>query len=61
MVEGLVIDINKWEVYYGLAINGLFTGIGATIGTYLAQNHVINKTKKLFKKKESENEDKEEM
>lgn len=52
----MALDFTRWDVYYGLAINGLFTGLGAAIGTYLANKHVIEGTKKLlgFKLKKKE-------
>lgn len=37
-------DIN---IFIGLAINGLFTGLGATIGTYLANKQILNRIEKI--------------
>lgn len=42
--------ISKIDVYIGLALNGLFTGLGAALGTYLANKHVIENAKKLIQK-----------
>lgn len=36
------------SVYLALALNGLFTGIGSAIGAYLANKHVIERSKKII-------------
>ena len=37
-------------VYIALAINGIFTGLGVAVGTYLAQKHLIDGSKRLIKR-----------
>ena len=41
------IDFN---IYLALAINGLFTGLGVSLGTHIAQQHIISKGRKIVKK-----------
>lgn len=44
------------SIYIGFILNGLFTGLGAALGTYLAHEHLIENMKKLgskFKKEET--------
>jgi hypothetical protein len=36
--------------YIEIAINGLFTGLGAAVGTYLATKYVITHTNKLHRR-----------
>ena len=43
-------NISKVDVYIGLAMNGVFTGLGCAIGTYFANNHIIEKSKKLMQR-----------
>jgi len=38
-----MIEISKIDVFIGLAINGVFTGLGTAIGSYLATRHITNK------------------
>lgn len=50
----MAIDLSSLNVYLVLAVNGLFCGLGSSIGTYIAQKHLIgipNKLKKRIKKK----------
>jgi hypothetical protein len=35
--------IERIDIYIGVAINGIFTGLGVAIGTWLAQNHILDK------------------
>ena len=42
-------EISNITIYTGLAVNGIFTGLGATVGTFLA-NHGIIKSIKGIKK-----------
>jgi len=44
------LGISKLDVYIALAINGLATGIGSAVGTYLATTHLIGGTKKIINK-----------
>lgn len=37
------------SVYFALALNGLFTGLGSAIGSYLATKGIIEKWNKLFR------------
>ena len=50
------LGISKLDVYIALAINGLATGIGSAIGTYLATTHLIGGTKKIIDKIRRKNE-----
>jgi len=34
--------IEKFDLYIGMAIAGIFTGLGSAIGNYLANRHIIN-------------------
>lgn len=45
-----IITLSNFSVYAGFAIQGLFTGLGAAIGSYIAMNHIIGKSRKLFKR-----------
>ena len=40
----------SFSVYLALIINGICTGLGVALGTWIAQNHIIGKTKKLIKR-----------
>jgi hypothetical protein len=44
------IDLNVWNVYIVIIINGIFTGLGVALGTYFANNHIVKKMELLFKK-----------
>lgn len=44
------IDLNGWNVYIAIIINGIFTGLGVALGTYFANNHIVKKTELLIKK-----------
>lgn len=43
-------NLSALEVYIALAINGIFTGIGVAIGTYIAQRHVIDNSRRIVDK-----------
>jgi len=43
----MIENISNTEIYIGLAISGLFTGIGVTLGTYIANKHLIDSLSKL--------------
>ena len=47
----MAIIIENWNLYVGLAIAGIFTGLGSAIGTYLAQTHFIKTFEKIKKKR----------
>ena len=34
--------------FIGLALTGLFTGIGAALGSYLANRHIIERTERVI-------------
>jgi len=34
------------SIYLGIIINGLLTGIGVAVGTWLAQKHILSKLEK---------------
>jgi len=42
-------EFSGW-VYLALALNGLFSGLGSALGSYLATKGLIEKTKQLFDK-----------
>lgn len=44
------VEISTINVLVGLAINGIFTGLGAAIGTWVAQKGFIERFSKLKKK-----------
>ena len=46
----IAFEMSNVELYVSMAIGGIFTGIGITIGTYIANNHLIKKTENSFKK-----------
>lgn len=46
METNLISPIN---LYIGMAISGVFTGIGVAVGTYIADKYLLTKTKKLIK------------
>lgn len=43
------IDLSP-SIYIALALNGIFTGLGSALGSYLATKHLIEGTKKLLNK-----------
>jgi hypothetical protein len=47
--------LEKIDLYIGMAVAGLFTGLGSTLGSYLINKHLIknleNISKKLRRKK----------
>lgn len=47
--------IEKWDLYLGMSIAGIFTGLGSALGTYLANKHIIERMEKIkrnrFKRK----------
>lgn len=45
----MIIDINSFNIYLLLILNGIFTGLGVAIGTYFAQSHIIKKGEALVK------------
>jgi len=45
-----MIILDDLNIYWTIAVNGIFTGLGVSIGTYLAQTHIINRSRKLAKK-----------
>ena len=48
-MESQLGGISPLNLYIGLAISGIFTGIGVAVGTYIAEKYILNKTKKLIK------------
>jgi hypothetical protein len=44
------VDISKFDIYMGIAITGLFTGLGSALGSYLANKHLIEGTQKFVDK-----------
>lgn len=49
-------QLSKVDIYIGLMLNGLFTGLGAAIGTYLANHHIIDKSKSMLNRIRRKNE-----
>ncbi len=41
--------IQPINLYIGMAISGIFTGVGVAIGTFIAEKYILTKTKKLMK------------
>jgi len=50
MLEGL--SVSKLEILIGLAVNGIFTGLGVSIGAYLADKHLIKRAERTYRKAE---------
>lgn len=49
----VTMDVQPWNIYLGLAIVGIFSGLGTAIGQYLFNNHLKTPTERiiiLFKK-----------
>jgi len=46
------------ELYIGMTIAGLFTGLGSAVGNYLAQKHLVNSLEKVVKKINGKTNDK---
>jgi len=44
------IELSTWNVYIGLAISGIFSGLGTALGIYFAQRHFIKRGEKLMKR-----------
>ena len=42
--------ITGFQLYIGMGIAGIFTGLGSAIGNYLANKHIIENVGKLKKK-----------
>lgn len=43
--------ITNFQLYIGMMIAGIFTGLGSALGSYLANRGIITQFKKLIKKK----------
>jgi hypothetical protein len=50
MFEDLLNNVSKVDVYMLIILNGIFTGLGVSIGAYFANNHLIKKVEKLHKR-----------
>jgi len=48
--EDFLLGISKIDVYLLIIVNGIFTGLGVSIGSYLANTHFIGGMQKLHKK-----------
>lgn len=47
----MIIDsLTKLDIYFALALNGVFTGLGTAVGSYFANRHVIEKSRKLIRR-----------
>ncbi|MEW6062811.1 MAG: hypothetical protein AB1571_00360 [Nanoarchaeota archaeon] len=42
--------IEKFDLYAGMVVAGVFTGLGVALGSYLAQRHLIKTMEKFTKK-----------
>lgn len=45
-----MVEISTPSLLIGLAINGIFTGLGVAIGTWFANKHIVNKLEKVGEK-----------
>ena len=45
-----MIVLDNFNIYFGVVVNALFTGIGVALGSYIANSHVIKNITKLKKK-----------
>lgn len=45
-----MVELSETSLLIGLAINGIFTGIGVAIGTWIANSHIIAKIKSIGSK-----------
>lgn len=43
-------SISRLDVYIGLSLNGLFSGLGAAVGSWIANKHVIERTNRIVRK-----------
>ena len=51
--------ITTFQLYFGMIIAGLFTGLGSALGNYLANKHILeslSKIKNAIKKEEIKKE-----
>ena len=46
----MIEQLSKFDIYIALAFNGLATGLGSAVGTYLANKHLIEGSKKILNK-----------
>jgi hypothetical protein len=42
-------SVSPMHLYIGMAISGIFTGIGVAIGTYIANRYIITHSQKVEK------------
>jgi hypothetical protein len=42
--------ITTFQLYFGMIIAGIFTGLGSALGNYLANKHIIDKARQLKKR-----------
>ena len=43
-------DLTSLDLYLAVVINGILTGLGVAIGTYIAQKYSIQRMDRLFKR-----------
>ena len=60
-METQTIGISPLSLYIGMAISGIFTGIGVAVGTYIANKYILEKTKKIAKALEAKLATREDM
>lgn len=44
-----MIIIDNFNTYWAIAVNGIFTGLGVALGTYIANAHIIERVKQIRK------------
>ena len=42
--------LTSLDLYFAVVINGILTGLGVAIGTYIAQKYPIKRAERLFEK-----------
>ena len=47
----MAVTLTPITILLGLAINGVFTGIGVAVGTWIANHHIIARAEKINKHK----------
>ena len=48
-----IAELSKWDIYLGLSITGIFTGLGSALGTWIANKGIIHKIELLSKNKDA--------
>jgi hypothetical protein len=53
MPASTILSFTWWQWAISLALGGLFTGLGASIGTYIATQHIIKHVERIKGKNDS--------